>query len=105
MQHGILGEARIDLGDVTVTEGAAGLLRRFGIQTETILLDHKSCRWGNVGGTDATENDMVVLRGYGSVLSRINLPYGRAGHSPACWIHVVTDVGLPSTKVRLASEY
>lgn len=105
MQHGILSEARIDLGDVTVSEGAAELLRRFGIRTETILRNHGSCHWGNIGETDARENDMVVLRGYGCVLSRIGLPYALAGNSPACWIHVVTDVGRPSTKVRLASEY
>ena len=50
-QHGILSEARIDLGNVTVSEGAAELLRRFGIRTETILRNHGSCHWGNIGET------------------------------------------------------
>lgn len=98
------GEVLVDLGTVSISPGAANLVRERRMSMDDLLWDHRNGRWGNIGETDSRENLMATLRGYGSVISRIETPKARCRVSPENWIFVVTDVGLPATRVRLASE-
>lgn len=95
---------RVDTGGFDVTAKAAAACASLGLSPEILLERHASCRWGDIGETDATGNLMALRRGYGSVMSRFPTPLS-AYAGPGGWIWIITSLPDGPTRMLRADEY